>query len=567
MDASAGGADVPLDAGNGGASDAADVGGADAAIDAAGDLDATAPTSDAHVDAAGQADSSGSLEDAGADAGDGADAPAGGAVADASGNEDAQDAAASPTADAAATFDAGGVSSDATPEPGDVQAADAVTGPIDAQDTAAGDASSTCAADADCAALAATLGPCQVAACDPSTGSCVVVDAADATPCDDGDPCTTGDACQGGVCAGTPVDPDCAPCATASDCDDGNPCTTDQCDPATHDCIYVVVPGAGCCSSDAHCDDGDACTVDACVDFQCHHEAAATPECCPSGGVVFAADFEQEVAFEVDNASALGGWQLSAARAHSGSQSLWYGSALTGNLDFPAAEGTVTSAPFFLPPSYALTLHLWRWTANKYDNIEVHLLTEGGDVVLYDAFFAAVEQDWEEITADLKPWGGQQVQVQIVAHHVQSNHEGIYVDDIKVDSDCTFPQCGDGLCNGDEHCLSCPQDCPAPQTCPAFDGCTAWQYPTCAGCACETCVCAIDPTCCTVQWDEGCAGLCGTQCGSPCAPPPGCEPTGGPGCGGCACEVCVCAVDAYCCTDAWDALCGQECAACGTPCP
>ncbi len=40
---------------------------------------------------------------------------------------------------------------------------------------------------------------------------------------------------------------------------------------------------------------------------------------------------------------------------------------------------------------------------------------------------------------------------------------------------------------------------------------------------------------------------------------PGCDPSDLPGCGGCACEVCVCEMDPYCCTNSWDGLCVGEC--------
>jgi len=43
--------------------------------------------------------------------------------------------------------------------------------------------------------------PCQVALCDPSTGSCTVDPAPNDAPCEDGNPCTGGDYCSGGLCS------------------------------------------------------------------------------------------------------------------------------------------------------------------------------------------------------------------------------------------------------------------------------------------------------------------------------------------------------------------------------
>ncbi len=46
---------------------------------------------------------------------------------------------------------------------------------------------------------------------------------------------------------------------------------------------------------------------------------------------------------------------------------------------------------------------------------------------------------------------------------------------------------------------------------------------------------------------------------SPAAANDGCTEAATPGCGGCACESCVCAMDAYCCDTAWDTICVDEC--------
>ena len=42
-------------------------------------------------------------------------------------------------------------------------------------------------------------------------------------------------------------------------------------------------------------------------------------------------------------------------------------------------------------------------------------------------------------------------------------------------------------------------------------------------------------------------------------PDPGCEPTEASGCGGCLCEDCVCAMDPFCCTSEWDPMCVVRC--------
>jgi alpha-tubulin suppressor-like RCC1 family protein len=82
-------------------------------------------------------------------------------------------------------------------------------------------------------------------ACDPTTGACSVVAAADGTPCDDGDACTQTDTCQAGVCTGkNPV-----ACAASDACH-----VVGVCNPATGACSN---PSA---ANGTPCNDGNACT-------------------------------------------------------------------------------------------------------------------------------------------------------------------------------------------------------------------------------------------------------------------------------------------------------------------
>jgi hypothetical protein len=85
------------------------------------------------------------------------------------------------------------------------------------------------------------------------------------------------------------------------------------------------------------------------------------------------------------------------------------------------------------------------------------------------------------------------------------------------------------------------------------------------GCTDEACcslICAEAPFCCTIAWDDVCAGaaqiLC--ECGdSPCPNPDhDCCTSGSAGCADAACCVLVCAADIFCCTSAWDTLCISE---------
>jgi hypothetical protein len=123
--------------------------------------------------------------------------------------------------------------------------------------------------------------------------------------------------------------------------------------------------------------------------------------------------------------------------------------------------------------------------------------------------------------------------------------------------DCSVPEpvgCGDTKCEAiaGEYCDTCEADC----GCKAGDVCL---FDTCC-----TPSCTKETNC----MDDGCGGLCNLcaegfeclagKCGKP-VTGPGCEPSYEPTCGGCECEACVCAMDSYCCNTAWDGICVGEC--------
>lgn len=97
--------------------------------------------------------------------------------------------------------------------------------------------------------------------------------------------------------------------------------------------------------------------------------------------------------------------------------------------------------------------------------------------------------------------------------------------------------CGDGFCEGSETCTSCPGDC---------GSCAGLPVSGCGNGKCDNAEhCGVCPKDC---------GVCSTDCGSVAA-------KATPGCPGCKCEAAVCAKDPYCCKNAWDGLCVNECAA------
>jgi hypothetical protein len=75
------------------------------------------------------------------------------------------------------------------------------------------------------------------------------------------------------------------------------------------------------------------------------------------------------------------------------------------------------------------------------------------------------------------------------------------------------PFCGDHACNGDEDASSCPEDCVC-----AHDKCVEGG-PLSSGCdgdPCTTAICAVDPFCCSLGWDNICVQEVDSICGETC---------------------------------------------------
>lgn len=99
----------------------------------------------------------------------------------------------------------------------------------------------------------------------------------------------------------------------------------------------------------------------------------------------------------------------------------------------------------------------------------------------------------------------------------------------------------------------------------AHDCCTLGA----AGCettSIESCVCAIDPFCCSTQWDAACVQEA-VECGADCGDVPTCgQPSAGaclrahstPFCDDADCCVSICFIDPFCCEEQWDELCAEE---------
>lgn len=107
----------------------------------------------------------------------------------------------------------------------------------------------------------------------------------------------------------------------------------------------------------------------------------------------------------------------------------------------------------------------------------------------------------------------------------------------------------------------------------------------CSVASVESCVCSLDPYCCSTKWDGMCGEKAATHCnacqntnspsttvpsGNGVPPPPVqskcCHKSSAPGCGNQAIEQCVCAIDNFCCNANWDEHCVAKVGVCGLKC-
>ena len=149
------------------------------------------------------------------------------------------------------------------------------------------------------------------------------------------------------------------------------------------------------------------------------------------------------------------------------------------------------------------------------------------------------------------------------------------VDDVCVGGQCCTPdcegkECGPDGCGGD--CWYCDpneqEECQDGQCVPSW-GCQTTGVAGCPGCACEECVCELEPTCCLWEWSYDCVWLCQESCGGCSECVPNCDGAvcGSDGCGG-SCGECPdgygCS-DGECCEQACDGkVCGPD--GCGGDC-
>lgn len=151
---------------------------------------------------------------------------------------------------------------------------------------------------------------------------------------------------------------------------------------------------------------------------------------------------------------------------------------------------------------------------------------------------------------------------------------------------CSIDECCLAVCSFDPFCCGTAWDelcaLAAADIClgcgdPGAGSChVVHSLPSCGDILCCTIVCAADPFCCQITWDEACVAAANAGCEpfpSVCGDPVAGEcflPHGTPYCDHAGCCLEVCAIDPFCCAEWWDQTCAAAATAycvleCGSP--
>jgi hypothetical protein len=113
---------------------------------------------------------------------------------------------------------------------------------------------------------------------------------------------------------------------------------------------------------------------------------------------------------------------------------MWYGSKLTGDLNFGTSYGELTSDPMLLPAASAIGLTLSYFT-HKASGLRVEVESGGAWKAVW--FMASPPlESWVEQAIDLTAYAAKTVRIRISYKTISSTAKGVYVDDVALTATC-----------------------------------------------------------------------------------------------------------------------------------
>ncbi|MEQ9321341.1 MAG: immune inhibitor A [Polyangiaceae bacterium] len=313
--------------------------------------------------------------------------------------------------------------------------------------------------------LFAPKGDCEVSVCNPADGMCTPEPdpSLDGQSCiDPNDLCSDGNTCGNGVCSGgfpkdcSALDVGCTVgvCDAVSGqctgmavpaggtCFDGiGPCETGTCD-ASMNCVPSPVPNGTACDDFSNCTTGDTCNGGVCsgtLDPMCSTYLQEAFETCPPPGWALNPEWECGAPSMVGPATAFQGTGLLGTDLDS---------TYENNSDYTTSYAQ--TPPIGLGTATAPLLSYWHYVdteGSSFDGYNIKVSTDGGmtfnvlttvdppyplTVNSQPAYGGAVAM-WEQVTADLSAFVGQQIILRFSFRSDGSVQDpGVYIDDLLV---------------------------------------------------------------------------------------------------------------------------------------
>ncbi|MBR58856.1 MAG: hypothetical protein CMH54_12660 [Myxococcales bacterium] len=246
--------------------------------------------------------------------------------------------------------------------------------------------------------------------------------------------------------------------------------------------------GGDSCDSDLACEDGDSCTVGVCIAHECQYFPQVQEGCC--GMPVYTQTFDEsgaETSLDiVDLATLEGGgivWHTSTARANSAPSSMYFGhpslmtydngfcvegACVSGNpaacVDTSECVGSRVSSSMTLPDihipnsasaSLDFSLFMAIESTGGFDEFRIDVESQGSTTTVWDKTqvtgFTGNTVGFVDVSVDLTNYSNQTVTISFVFDSIDyflNSTEGVYVDDLVLNSECSDPS--DGTDDGED---------------------------------------------------------------------------------------------------------------------